>query len=638
MKRNCTGLNADDQVAQSDIEAERRKKVEHDLRRRQECEKRAFHIVEKMLDGPVAETSLLQDALHICPNHYDDIIEERAIAKLCGYPICQNPLGQIPKQKYHISTRSNKVYDITARKNFCSNQCFTASQYFRRQLLTAPLWTREHMPNKGFKLLSLGATSGLEGDEVISVTPEIRKEVQSLERLEKYETKSKDKPANKSPNDPDQINLQSLRISDNTLSSNKNKNSSVPSTHQENISVAIDEKKVGNKDDSSKINNNDDSQVKKESGDAMTTESKMKYLELLLSKRKHLLGKMADIQPMKLSKDSDDDEDSASGADHHGNKNPTKESYKTPCSESGNVNVNSASDSDDCQDSELQGDIRTSPVLNKPSESHTQISHSTPHLQAPRLKPPDKTPKALSKSVIKILCQTLKQWVTKETIELISPQESDTPHDGIDETEFQLKYTKLCQRIDARENDLDDLVGESRIEDSSFPEKPVPNYSILKEETEEFGQRVAQYLQGKTNVTGMINEVAAEKQSEVHLPTVDSHDQMLIRKKIVMEKLNHSMPELLVPLKLSMQEVFSEVRQLVLTFSLSNQNILFRPAEWTLVCLILIKILARRHHHIADSFKEESAVRYFDILLHHLGESPTTVDQHISQIILTALP
>lgn len=92
---------------------------------------------------------LSSQAWFILPANYKDTIEERSIAKLCGYPLCSNKLGkvrafyissiyvmhvivflmhdvfiltvirlilQIPTQKYKISTKTNKVYDITERK------------------------------------------------------------------------------------------------------------------------------------------------------------------------------------------------------------------------------------------------------------------------------------------------------------------------------------------------------------------------------------------------------------------------------------------------------------------------------------------------------------------------------------------
>uniref|UniRef100_A0A8C6RBF8 RNA polymerase II subunit B1 CTD phosphatase RPAP2 homolog n=2 Tax=Nannospalax galili TaxID=1026970 RepID=A0A8C6RBF8_NANGA len=79
----------------------------------------------------------------ITPAHYSDVVDERSIIKLCGYPLCQKKLGTIPKQKYKISTKTNKVYDITERKSFCSNFCYRASKFFETQIPKTPVWVRE---------------------------------------------------------------------------------------------------------------------------------------------------------------------------------------------------------------------------------------------------------------------------------------------------------------------------------------------------------------------------------------------------------------------------------------------------------------------------------------------------------------
>lgn len=52
----------------------------------------------------------------ITQDQYQDVTEERAITELCGYPLCCNILTNVPSKIYHISTRQNKVYDITDRK------------------------------------------------------------------------------------------------------------------------------------------------------------------------------------------------------------------------------------------------------------------------------------------------------------------------------------------------------------------------------------------------------------------------------------------------------------------------------------------------------------------------------------------
>lgn len=74
---------------------------------------------------------------------------------LCGYPMCDVTLTNIPKQQYIISSTQNKVYDITERKKFCSNKCYKSSIYIREQILITPLWVRKEddvIPE--FKLLS----------------------------------------------------------------------------------------------------------------------------------------------------------------------------------------------------------------------------------------------------------------------------------------------------------------------------------------------------------------------------------------------------------------------------------------------------------------------------------------------------
>lgn len=94
--------------------------------------------------------------IHINQSHYDDIVEERAIIKLCGYPLCSEKLGNMPKKQYQISIVHNKVYDITERKKFCSNNCYKSSIFLKEQVLTTPLWVRKEediIPD--FKLLSL---------------------------------------------------------------------------------------------------------------------------------------------------------------------------------------------------------------------------------------------------------------------------------------------------------------------------------------------------------------------------------------------------------------------------------------------------------------------------------------------------
>lgn len=125
------------------------------LKKKKECNAKAQAIVERLIgdiEDPNEFLSLLKD---INQNHFEDVIVERAIEKLCGWPLCKNQLLEVPKQQYKINAVTKKVYDITDRKNFCSGKCYKAANYLKEQMLTSPLWLRDQEDIPQFKLLNL---------------------------------------------------------------------------------------------------------------------------------------------------------------------------------------------------------------------------------------------------------------------------------------------------------------------------------------------------------------------------------------------------------------------------------------------------------------------------------------------------
>jgi len=113
---------------------------------KKECDNKALAVVEKLLD-PTDREWLRTSAFYLNGSYYDDVVEERSCIEVCGYPLCNNKVKK-SNQKYHISTKQNKVFDITERKKFCSNECFKSSQFFKDQLLSSPLWLREPSDQK----------------------------------------------------------------------------------------------------------------------------------------------------------------------------------------------------------------------------------------------------------------------------------------------------------------------------------------------------------------------------------------------------------------------------------------------------------------------------------------------------------
>ncbi|KFB39090.1 AGAP008431-PA-like protein [Anopheles sinensis] len=131
-----------------------KEQLQRALRKKKECNAKAQRVVETLIEPGRTEDEYLALLKDINQCHMDDIVQERAIEKLCGYPLCDNELKNIPKQKYAISVAHTKVYDITERKNFCSGECYKASNYVKQQMLTSPLWLRDQEDIPNFRLLN----------------------------------------------------------------------------------------------------------------------------------------------------------------------------------------------------------------------------------------------------------------------------------------------------------------------------------------------------------------------------------------------------------------------------------------------------------------------------------------------------
>ncbi|KAI1316125.1 RNA polymerase II associated protein 2 [Mortierella claussenii] len=91
------------------------------------------------LADPVSEATLGEAANRIKQSHYQEIIDERNINRLCGYPLCTEPPRDL-KGKFRISLSERKVFDITVLKKFCSSRCLSASRWFESQLTEDPLY------------------------------------------------------------------------------------------------------------------------------------------------------------------------------------------------------------------------------------------------------------------------------------------------------------------------------------------------------------------------------------------------------------------------------------------------------------------------------------------------------------------
>ena len=125
--------------------------ISQGLKKKKERESRASEIVENLTYNVTDRDTIRNSLNFITQAHYDDIVAERAIDGKCGYVVCTNSLEKNISQKtqtYRICSKTNTVLELAERKKFCSELCYTHSNYLQGQILTSPLWLREENDKK----------------------------------------------------------------------------------------------------------------------------------------------------------------------------------------------------------------------------------------------------------------------------------------------------------------------------------------------------------------------------------------------------------------------------------------------------------------------------------------------------------
>lgn len=89
-----------------------------------------------LLEGIQNEDQLFAAGSIMSHSDYEDVVTERTIANLCGYPLCGNslPSDRPQKGRYRISLKEHKVYDLHETYMYCSSSCVISSRTFSGSL------------------------------------------------------------------------------------------------------------------------------------------------------------------------------------------------------------------------------------------------------------------------------------------------------------------------------------------------------------------------------------------------------------------------------------------------------------------------------------------------------------------------
>ncbi|XP_034365377.1 putative RNA polymerase II subunit B1 CTD phosphatase RPAP2 isoform X2 [Arvicanthis niloticus] len=542
--RDATGTKQTSALKRGDA-SKRQAELEAAVRRKVEFERKAIRIVEQLLEEDITEEFLKECGTFITPAHYSDVVDERSIIKLCGYPLCQKKLGVIPKQKYRISTKTNKVYDITERKSFCSNFCYRASKFFETQIPKTPVWVREEERPPDFQLLKKGQ-SGSSGE----VVQFFRDAITAADADAKWEPASSSTWSERASDEEEQGFVSSL------LPGNRPKAVDTrPQPHSKNSIMKKATQKVNSKQEEQTV-----SEVTEKLGNCrLDSQEKVATRKLPLKKENTQISSPDPLCDTFNTSIVSEDKHSVSQVSLVGISKKSAEHFRSKFTKS-NPGSGSAS-----------GLVQVRPEVAKAN-------------------------------LLRVLKDTLTEWKTEETLKFLYGQDLDSvclkpssasePDEELDEDDIGCDPGSCGPALSRAQHTLDETLS-FRGSDTAI--KPLPSYESLKKETEMLNLRVREFYRGRcaVNEDTTMSQDSKENvsQRDLSFPLIDSSSQNQIRRRIVLEKLSKVLPGLLGPLQITMGDIYTELKNLVQTFRLSNRNIIHKPVEWTLISVVLLLLL-----------------------------------------------
>ncbi|XP_059544837.1 putative RNA polymerase II subunit B1 CTD phosphatase RPAP2 isoform X6 [Myotis daubentonii] len=512
--RKASGSKQKSTLKQEDA-SKRKAELEETMRKKIEFERKALHIVEQLLEENITEEFLMECGKCITPAHYSDVVDERSIIKLCGYPLCHKKLGIC----------------------FCSNFCYKASKFFEAQIPKTPVWVREE-------------ESGHSGEEVQLCSKTIKtSDVDNPGHIEKQYESNSSSIHSDSSSDNEQDFVSSI------LPGNR---PNATGTRQQLHIKSIMKKKARQK-------------------------SNFKQKD----KKQAVISITEQLGNCRL-----DSQEKAATCELPLQKENTQVSLNSPSREN--------LDASEIPENKYNSSEITLVGISKKSAEHfkrkfvksNQVSRSaSSSVQV--------CPEVAKANLLKVLKETLIEWKTEETLRFlygqnyasVCPKPSSDPlvkEEELDEDDINSDPDSHSPTLRESQDSLDESLP-FRASDTAI--KPLPSYESLKKETETLNLRIREFYRGQY----VLNEETTKSQdSEEHDPTfplIDSSSQNQIRKRIVLEKLSKVLPGLLGPLQITLGDIYTQLKNLVRTFRLTNRNIIHKPAEWTLIAMVLLSLL-----------------------------------------------
>lgn len=572
--------------------SERREAILKTIERRDACKKQAAQIVEEMLETPLSEDWVLSVLHHLSQQDYQDAVEERAIVFLCGYPLCDNKIAQVPKQKYHICMKSKKVYDITHRKQFCSDTCYRASMFLKAQLWDGPLWLRDEAETLGKYTLYQDQRHQPPSDGRGDAIDLGHRRITKKEVTEEVEVK---KPQPKELLKPTKV--VTPYVSADALRK---------------LAQDIDSMSLGNSPDSPTVRERREEKAQSSSPEHHIKDKSSKQAlqqpgVMSLTSTRRILKSPASSHKSWLSM--------LESEKHKTSKPPSQSTDSLPSMEERVEQI-------------LRQWVTTDTVemlLGKEAAREFRQRHQTcdEWARAERYR-----------EMYAKLCRKLdeeekleEKW---ERSVLDSDDDEDEDDNGIRTrqptapmpTIEELAADPIVEQLkihERLENELCPVTGEVGGGDSSS----VP------------GKQARRKDRRKKRARPKSNADTSPVEKDAFLPLIDTHAQNVHRRRIVLDRLKNLLPDILDLLYLDLREISRDLTEMVVTFRLAADNVTFKLETWTHIAACLLMMLSRRCTSLDSAMKSEEPRRKFSLFLVQMGTSMDAVMALAEKILMS---
>ena len=295
---------------------------------------------------------------------------------------------------------------------------------------------------------------------------------------------------------------------------------------------------------------------------------------------------------------------------------------------------------------ETEEKLSTSTHLGQPD------SASQPTEESDRMICQDNVMKALSKynqideekTVSETVSQVMQQWFTIDSFRILygddelkirlreagadSLESSSLGNKGL-AAQFQASYRDICRKLD-----LMDLLDEKE-EVEEDQHLPLPSYEMLRKHCEEENSKMGAFLDGKQSYRKDIVSNVVEKDSEKsdpRLPLIDHRSQMIYRRRLVLDGLGKTLLDILKLLKISQAEISTDLKELVDSFNISSRTAVFKPEEWTVIAITMLKLISAKNSAVSSVFSNEETMKYLRMVLLSYELDLSYIDQVIRSV------